>query len=372
MQTNRQILEWLFERNQIAVQRSALFDTPPPPMPPGLSNDRINGMLFGLAVGDALGNTTESLLPADRRQYYGIISDYLPHHRFGDARGYPSDDSQLAFWTLEQLLEDNGYVPDHVARRFCSQPIEGIGSTVSAFIRNYRDKHLPWYESGIRSASNGALMRIATMVVPHLATATSALWVDTALNAMTTHNDASSVAACLAFVSMLWHLLAMEQPPPPLWWLDTYVHVARPLEGDASLQPRGGDFCSYNGPIWRFVDTHVRAAYEQGVPLHSACNSWHSGAFLLETIPCVLSILMHHGDDPTEAVIRAVNDTKDNDTIGAIVGAAIGALHGASQLPAHWLRNLSGRTTSDDEGKIFALANHAWERWWLAPRATLC
>ena len=32
------------------------------------SEDRIRGMLFGLAIGDALGNTTESQLPGERRE----------------------------------------------------------------------------------------------------------------------------------------------------------------------------------------------------------------------------------------------------------------------------------------------------------------
>jgi len=39
-----------------------------------------------------------------------------------------------------------------------------------------------------------------------------------------------------------------------------------------------------------------------------------------------------------------VNDTRDNDTVAAIVGAAVGALHGKSALPARWIRNLLGRT----------------------------
>lgn len=39
-----------------------------------------------------------------------------------------------------------------------------------------------------------------------------------------------------------------------------------------------------------------------------------------------------------------MNDTRDNDTVAAIVGAAVGALHGKSALPARWIRNLLGRT----------------------------
>jgi ADP-ribosylglycohydrolase len=45
-------------------------------------------------------------------------------------------------------------------------------------------------------------------------------------------------------------------------------------------------------------------------------------------VPSVLHILAMHGDDAEEAIVRAVNDTRDNDTTAAIVGAAVGALHG--------------------------------------------
>lgn len=64
---------------------------------------RIEGMMLGLAIGDALGNTSESLLPADRRARYGHITDYLPNRHAGGARiGLPSDDTHLHFgrWSI--------------------------------------------------------------------------------------------------------------------------------------------------------------------------------------------------------------------------------------------------------------------------------
>ena len=39
------------------------------------------------------------------------------------------------------------------------------------------------------------------------------------------------------------------------------------------------------------------------------------------------------GSNPEEAIVRAVNDTLDNDTVAAIVRAAVGALHGRASLP---------------------------------------
>jgi ADP-ribosyl-[dinitrogen reductase] hydrolase len=90
-----------------------------------------------------------------------------------------------------------------------------------------------------------------------------------------------------------------------------------------------------------------------------ACALWYSGAFLLETVPTALHILMRHANDPEEAILRAVNDTKDNDSIGAIVGAAVGALHGEEGLPDRWKRGLLGRTQKSDDGRIFEIMDDA-------------
>jgi ADP-ribosylglycohydrolase len=60
-------------------------------------------------------------------------------------------------------------------------------------------------------------------------------------------------------------------------------------------------------------------------------------------------------------MVRAVNDTKDNDTIAAIVGVALGALHGKKAIPVRWIRNLSGRTADRDDGRVFEILARARE-----------
>ena len=54
-----------------------------------------------------------------------------------------------------------------------------------------------------------------------------------------------------------------------------------------------------------------------------------------------------------EKAVRAVNDTKDkdNDTVAAIVGAAVGAMHGEDVLPHRWRTGLCGRTGAADDGR---------------------
>lgn len=355
---NRPILAELFAHRRIALSRGALLDEHPPAITtsPEALRDRVEGMLLGLAIGDSLGNACEGTPPAARAERYGEIRDYLPHRAAeGRAVGLPSDDTQLAFWMLEQLLEDGGLVPDHLARRYCEGRIYGIGQTVRGFIRAYRDEGRPWWEAGPASAGNGALMRIAPILVPHLRAPSPALWADVAIAAMLTHNDRASTASCVAFVRMLWMLLDMREPPAPEWWVNSFVEAARQLEGETTSYESRSPALTYRGPLWRFVDTEVRAALAAGWSVREACERWYSAAYLLETVPAVLFTLARHGSDAEEAIVRAVNDTWDNDTVGAIVGAAVGALHGRAALPGRWIDGLLGRTCEADDGRVFEL-----------------
>jgi ADP-ribosylglycohydrolase len=272
-------------------------------------------MLLGLAIGDALGNTSESLQPPERLRRHGEIREYLPNtYAEGQRVGLPSDDTQLSFWTLEHLVEGGRVSADDLARRFSERCIFGIGQSVSAFLRNYRAGQA-WPEASARSAGNGALMRIAPVLVPHLRAPGAELWVDAALCAAITHNDPASIAACVAFVGMLWQLLGMRSAPPVGWWADTYVSYAKPLEGEARYRPRGGLYASYAGPLWRFVEQRLPATNAMGKSALVADDEWYSGAYLLETVPTALYILMLRAGDPEEAIVRAVNDTCDIDSI---------------------------------------------------------
>jgi ADP-ribosylglycohydrolase len=321
-------------------------------------------MLLGLAIGDALGNTTESLWPRLRQFCVGEIRSYLTNWRaFGRRVGLPSDDTQLTFWTLEQLVEHGQLDVHELVRRFSTRPVFGMGRSVHCFRRNIA-AGLAWPEAAARSAGNGALMRIAPVLLPHLSRPSPDLWVDAALAAAITHNDPASIAASVSFVGMLWQLLGMQKAPPADWWADAYVACAKSLEGATRYRARRGCLCwrpraaldqPFEGPIWRFVEERLPAALRNGDSAATVARRWQSSAYLLEAVPTALFILAKHGADPEEAIVRAVNDTYDSDTIGAIVGAAVGALHGEAALPQRWRENLLGRTGAADDGRVFEL-----------------
>ena len=326
--------------------------------------DRIRGMLLGLAIGDALGNTSEGMLPHARRMHLGEVRDYLANRHAGGARvGLPSDDTQLAFWTLEHLLEHGRIEPDALARLFCSRRIFGVGGTMRAFVEAWRQEG-DWRLAAQASAGNGALMRIAPVLVPHLANGSAELWIDAVLGTAITHNDHAAIGSSVAFVGIWAELLSMDSAPAPDWWVETFIARAGPIEGDRTrYQPRGGALAGkWSGPLWRFVEQHVPAVAD--VPSIEAQEIWYSGAYLLETVAAVLHILMRHAQDPEEAIVRAVSDTQDNDTIAAVVGATVGALHGESALPRRWRDGLLGRVIADvDDRRAYDLLDGAIRRY---------
>jgi len=346
--------------------RSGLLQGPAEPVSGPIPPDRVRGMLLGLAIGDALGNTSEGLTAVDRTECHGEIQDYLSNRHAGGRRvGLPSDDSQLAFWTLESLLERGCLDPDDLSARFASRRIFGVGESVSTFLLNRAQGVTPWYRCGAESAGNGALMRIAPVVLLHPRDSSAALWLDTALASIVTHRDACSVASCVAFVDLLARLLRLRSPPRKDWIVTTFLDTVRQVCSDQRYRARGGRFADWEGCFPDYLELVLGEARRNDWSTREACDAWCSGAYLLETVPSVLWILERHADDPEEAIVRAVNDTNDNDTIAAIVGAAVGALHGGNALPRRWEMGLLGRTTADDSGRVFRLVESAIRQEWL-------
>ena len=329
-----------------------------------VSPDRLQGMLLGLAVGDALGNTSEGMLPGHRKSKYGWIETYLSNrYAENQKRGVPSDDTQLAFYLVEQLLENGALNPEQLAKIFVSREIYGMGMSVNEFRKKVR-AGIEWQKAGTHSAGNGALMRIAPIIGPHLKFPSQELWKDAAVCSAVTHNDPASIACCVAFVMLLSTLLTSDQLPEPGWWADTFEAIAGPIEGETKYQPRGGVYLgSYTGSLTRFTVREVRKALANDIDTVSFGERVYSGAYLMETMPCVLFILAKYGSDPERSILEAVNHTKDNDTIAAIVGAAIGAFYGRDAIPSNWIDNLTGRLGANDDGRVFELVNAATEAW---------
>jgi ADP-ribosylglycohydrolase len=209
------------------------------------------------------------------------------------------------------------------------------------------------------------------VLLPHLRQPAAAIWADTLVAAHLTHDDALSNASCLAWVDLLWALLAMEQAPPAAWWVDRCLAVLDDVCLPTAYAARNGHPPGFHGTAAHLIRQHLQPALAQGQDVLTACSVWHSGAYLLETLPTALYIVARHGDNPREAILQAVNNTRDNDTVAAIVGAAVGALHGLAGWPSTWIDGLLGRTTGHDDGQVFRLLQAAGERFGYGSTAAL-
>lgn len=71
-----------------------------------------------------------------------------------------------------------------------------------------------------------------------------------------------------------------------------------------------------------------------------AFEYFHNGAFVLESLPAALWCFLRHWDDPRQAILTAVSGGYDADTVAAMTGALVGALHGEDAFPAPWVEEL--------------------------------
>ena len=74
---NTALLHQLLSQGLINIEQAIFRMDSPTPLPEERDFKRVEGMLLGLAIGEALCNTTESQLPTRRRQLHGEIQDYL-------------------------------------------------------------------------------------------------------------------------------------------------------------------------------------------------------------------------------------------------------------------------------------------------------
>jgi ADP-ribosyl-[dinitrogen reductase] hydrolase len=383
LKINEQLFRSWTNGKRIPLRRGAVFDQLPVSLPLDslLDDRRIAGMLWGVAVGDSLGHSTEwKSDPSKRHQDFGTIVDHLcdPEVRSGRI----SDDTQFTFWMIQKLLDDGGLNFDSMTRQMVEQRHRIVGAgrnTVAALeqhhrrLANYKDA-----TAGViigdpiaclgdlktEGRGNGGLMRFSSMVIPYLMEPSPNFWRDSVLGCLITHGNAFALSSIVAMTNILWHLLSVPrgQPPQGEWYFDRYLQIASDLEVDRIPDPYCNEpvpkwYQSFRGTFCDFLDGPVRRAFRRGVNLRDACSldGFGSRADILQTVPAVLYLLASHADSFESSIITAVNDTKDNDTIAAIVGAMVGAVHGQSMIRGRWIEGIRSQSLdgmSDDRSII--------------------
>ena len=284
--------------------------------------DRARAAYLGLAIGDALGATTEFMTPGEIKATYKVHKKIIGGGWLYLKAGQVTDDTEMSLALGRAILSSQEWTLQGIAENFLAwmrnKPVD-IGATCRRGIRDYMLKgqlEVPYNEW---DAGNGAAMRMAPVALFTLGDDTL-LRQYSVEQAHLTHNHALSDAACVAIGTMVQE---------GIFGVDRF----RLHEITRALVSAYGcfRFNNYRG---------------------------HASAYVVDTLQTVFHHLFSTADFE-ECLIGVVNQGGDADTTGAIAGMIAGAFYGLESIPVRWLKKLKKevRTEVEDQAvKLVALS----------------
>ncbi len=274
--------------------------------------DRAVASFLGVAVGDALGATTEFMTPSEIREKHGVHDRITGGGWLRLKPGKVTDDTDMSLCIARAILEKGTFDLRAVAERFAawlrSSPPD-VGATCRKGIRDYMLKGQLVSPPNEWDAGNGALMRMAPAALFSLGD--DALFERAVIGqAHLTHNHPLSDAACLCAGRM--------------------VHLAIRGEGRSRLR-READALVAAHPDFRFDPYPGEAS---GYVVHTLQTVFH---FFFSTRSF------------EDCLVGVVNRGGDADTTGAIAGMIAGAYYGVAGIPDRWRKALDPAVRTEVE-----------------------
>jgi ADP-ribosylglycohydrolase len=237
--------------------------------------------------------------------------------------GFVSDDTEQAALVAQSLARypDDVDLCARAFRRsllgwFCRLPW-GVGLTT---IRSCIRIGLRIAPSGVMSAGNGAAMRAGIVGAFFHERSDQRQAFGKAL-AEVTHRDLRAVDGAL-YVAELAAECARCQP------------VA-----DLSACQREACRIVTNVPLGEAID-RARELALSGVSTPEAAMTCGTSGFVVHSLSFATYCFLRHGDEPLATHIAAISAGGDTDSIGAILGGWLGALHGESGLPGDLIQRI--------------------------------
>lgn len=273
--------------------------------PPGAGRivDRARAALLGVAVGDALGATTEFMTPDEIRGRFGVLREIVGGGWLTLSPGQVTDDTEMTLCVARGIVGSGGWDLGPIADRFAhwlSRNPADVGTTCRRGIEEYREKGRLEAPPDERGAGNGAAMRVAPVALYTLGDEEllSRLAIE---QARITHHHPLSDAACVAVGKMIQRGL-LGAPLPDL----------RAAAEDLAARHPEFRLDEYDG---------------------------ESSGYVVDTLRTVLDAFFST-DTFEDCIVKTVNRGGDADTTGSIAGAIAGARYGIDGIPQRWLEAL--------------------------------
>ena len=281
---------------------------------------RAVGAYLGLAVGDALGATTEFMTPGEIHERFGVHDRIIGGGWLKLKPGQVTDDTEMSLALGRSILEQGGVDAAAVARAFSDwmhgKPVD-IGNTVRRGIVHFRSTGEPSVPENEYDAGNGACMRCLPIALGYW-NAKPEQWQQAArIQSHVTHN---SPIADIGTELLLQLVISALQGIPK-----------------ASLQ-NIAELVVEQHRVYRYDRRRIE----------------NPSGWIVETLQVVLqSFFAQKGFKAI--LIDVVNRGGDADTTGAIAGMLAGAYYGASDIPIQWLKALDHRVRKACERQALEL-----------------
>ncbi|WP_276272282.1 ADP-ribosylglycohydrolase family protein [Haloarcula litorea] len=287
-----------------------------------MDTETARGVLLGLACGDALGRPVEGW-HADRiERRHGTVDSMLGNGVHHLPPGSITDDTEMALCLARSLAERETWDPDDAADRFVAWARDdptGMGG-MTRRVLSRASKGEDWRTAARetwaaspegQNAGNGSVMRCAPVAVA-FAGDRERLVEASRESSRLTHWDPRCVDACAAL----------------------NLAIAAAARGDDPVaSAREGLRATVDDPSEEVLTALDRAVDGEALPVT---------AYVVDTLTAGAGHALA-ADSAREAIVAAVNNGGDTDTVGAVAGALAGARFGRERLPDAWLDDLEAR-----------------------------
>jgi len=300
-------------------------------------SDKIKSVLFGVAIGDALGVPVEFNSRQTIRK--NPVTDMIGYGTHNLPPGTFSDDSSLTFCLAEALTQEfdlNTIGQNFV--RWCFNNfwtprgnVFDIGNATQKAIDRLERGERPDLAGGFDASSNGngSLMRISPLLFYLLDKPLNERYEITKQVSSITHGHIRSVIACFYYLEFARQLFEEKNK----------FEIYKTLQIEI---PKHLNTLSINQAE---VDLFDRLLKDDICELSE--EKIFSSGYVLHTLEASIWCLLTT-DSYEAAVLKAVNLGDDADTTGAVTGGLAGLLYELDNIPEKWKRQVARHDDIDD------------------------
>jgi ADP-ribosylglycohydrolase len=295
-----------------------------------INPNQIKSVLFGVAVGDALGVPVEFKSRQEIKK--NPVTDMIGYGTYNLPPGTFSDDSSLTFCLAEALTNDfdlNTIGQNFVKWRYNNYwtprgNVFDIGYATRQAIDRLVEGERPDLGGGfdVSSNGNGSLMRISPLLFYLLDKPINERYEITKQVSSITHGHIRSVIACFYYLEFSRQLIAKKDK------IEIYKNLQAEITTHlTSLSINPTELALFD----RLLKKDIHELKEENI---------FSSGYVLHTLEASIWCLLTT-DNYKAAVLKAVNLGEDTDTTGAVTGGLAGLLYGLDNIPKNWIKQIA-------------------------------